>query len=60
MHEWMLDAEQWKRIPTPYKGWNILAYYIVAVKDPKEVSEEQSDAFDYGFAAMLQKDTGWN
>jgi hypothetical protein len=62
--EWMLDPNQWSKIPKPYEGWNHIGWYIVTEQDKPEDkrkgTQEQSQMFDFSFSIMLQKETGWN
>ena len=61
---WMFKAEQWSRIPKPYPAWNVLGWYVVSEQakpeEERRGTAEQIRFFDYTFAIMLQKETGWN
>ena len=57
---WMFDASQWHHTPCPYKAWHGLAYHVIAFSDTRKASEPQIRFFDYTFAMMLQRNTGWN
>lgn len=55
---WLLDEKQWSKIPYK-KGWHYLSYYVV-VGGESRATQEQADFFDYMFACMMQRETGWN
>jgi len=59
-HLWMFDASMWYMFPRPYEAWNLVMYHMVAAKSKTKVTPEQIRYFDYTFACMMQKETGWH
>ena len=49
-----IRANKWK-VP---ESWGYFAWFTT--RDPYKWTQEHLEYFDYCFALMMQKDTGWN
>lgn len=58
--EWMFDASQWGRFQAPTKAWHHISFHVIVNRPEVQAIPAQNELFNYTFACMLQKDTGWN